>query len=276
MTASPSAVVPYAEVIGDPIAHSKSPLIHRHWLTRLGIAGDYRAAHVRPDALADYIAQRRDDAAWRGCNVTIPHKLAVMELVDDPGDVRGTIGAMNTVLRQPDGTLVGTNTDAAGFLSPLQDADLAGKTAVVIGSGGAARAVLFALARAGIGSVMLRARSPLKAMGLLSTFGLTGQAGDLSAPLPPADLLVNASSLGMTGQPPLEIDLDPLPGHAIVYDLVYAPLRTALLAAAGERELDTIDGLDMLIAQAALAFQLFFGSDLPDDEDAALRALLTA
>ena len=117
--------VPYAEVIGDPIAQSKSPAIHRFWLDALGIEADYRCAHVTPDALAGYIAERRGDPDWRGCNVTLPHKLAVMELVDDPGGVRDSIGAMNTVLRQADGSLIGTNTDAGGFAAPIAGLDLA-------------------------------------------------------------------------------------------------------------------------------------------------------
>lgn len=267
---------PYAEVIGDPIAHSKSPLIHTFWLEALGIAGDYRRAHVRPDGLAAYIAERRADPDWRGCNVTIPHKVAVMDLVDDPGNIRGTIGAMNTVVRQPDGALIGTNTDAAGFYAPLAELDLEGAPVAVVGAGGAARAVLFALARAKVGPVTILNRSPLKAMGLLATFGLKGDVVALDAPLPPAALLVNASSLGMTGQPPLDLDLTPLPEEAIVYDLVYAPLRTGLLAAAEARGLDTVDGLDMLIGQAALAFELFFGRPPPEGRDDELRALLTA
>src|SRR3546814_18987308 len=117
---------PYAEVIGDPIAQSKSPLIHRFWLDALGLSGDYRRAHVKPEDLAAYIAERRADPDWRGCNVTMPHKGAVMDLVDDPGNIRGTIGAMNTVVRQPDGSLLGTNTDAAGFYAPLAELDLDG------------------------------------------------------------------------------------------------------------------------------------------------------
>ncbi len=267
---------PYAEVIGDPIAQSKSPLIHGFWLKALGLEGDYRRAHVKPGDLAAYIAERRTDPDWRGCNVTIPHKLAVMEFVDDPGDVRGTIGAMNTVVRQKDGSLIGTNTDAAGFYAPLAELDLAGAPVVVIGAGGAARAVLFALARAKAGHVTILNRSPLKAMGLLATFGLKGEVLALDAALPPAALLVNSSSLGMKGQPPLALDLSPLPADAIVYDLVYAPLRTGLLAAAESRGLDTVDGLDMLIGQAALAFELFFGKPPPEGRDEELRALLTA
>lgn len=271
-----SGAAPYAEVIGDPIAQSKSPLIHGFWLDALGLAGDYRRKHVCADDLADYIDARRADPDWRGCNVTMPHKSAVMDLVDDPGGVRDTIGAMNTIVRQPDGALIGTNTDAAGFFAPLAELDLEGAPVVVVGAGGAARAVLFALARANVGRVTILNRSPLKAMGLLATFGLKGEVLALDAPLPPAALLVNSSSLGMTGQPPLDIDLSPLPDDAIVYDLVYSPLQTGLLRAAGARGLDTVDGLDMLIGQAALAFELFFGAAPPEGRDDELRALLTA
>ncbi|MBB5704789.1 shikimate dehydrogenase family protein [Sphingopyxis panaciterrulae] len=270
------AALPYAEVIGDPIAQSKSPLIHDFWLDALGLVGRYARAHVKPEGLAAYIAERRADPDWRGCNITMPHKQAIMDLVDDPGDIRGTIGAMNTVVRQPDGALIGTNTDAAGFYAPLAELDLAGAPVIVVGAGGAARAVLFALARAGVGFVTMIGRSPLKAMGLLATFGLKGGTAALDAPLPPAALLVNASSLGMTGQPPLDLDLSSLPGEAIVYDLVYSPLRTGLLGAAEARGLDTVDGLDMLIGQAALAFELFFGAAPPEGRDEELRALLTA
>lgn len=271
-----SGGTPFAEVIGDPIAHSKSPLIHNFWLKELGLVADYRAAHVRPEMLADYIAERRDNPDWRGCNVTLPHKVAVMDLVDDPGDVRGTIGAMNTLVHQRDGSLIGTNTDAAGFFAPLAEVPLAGAPVVIAGSGGAARAVLFALARAGVGEVTMLARSPLKAMALLATFGLKGSVAALDAPLPPAALLVNASSLGMAGQPEFVPDLSALPADALVYDLVYAPLETPLLAAAAARGLATIDGLDMLVGQAALAFELFFGKSPPEGSDEALRARLIA
>jgi len=271
-----SETLPFAEVIGDPIAQSKSPLIHGFWFDALGLAGRYDRAHVKSEGLAAYIGESRADPDWRGCNVTMPHKQAIMDLVDDPGNIRGTIGAMNTVVRQPDGSLIGTNTDAAGFYAPLAELDLAGAPVIVVGAGGAARAVLFALARAGVGSVTMLGRSPLKAMGLLATFGLKGEVAALDAPLPPAALLVNASSLGMTGQPPLDIDLSPLPKDAIVYDLVYSPLRTGLLEAAEARGLDTVDGLDMLIGQAALAFELFFGAAPPEGRDEDLRALLTA
>lgn len=267
---------PYAEVIGDPIAHSKSPLIHNFWLQKLGIEAEYRRCHVRPEGLAEYISSRRGDAAWRGCNVTIPHKLAVMDVVDDPGDVRGSIGAMNTVLRERDGRLIGTNTDAAGFFAPIAGLSLAGAQAAVVGTGGAAHAVLFALARAGVDSVTMVARAPLKAAALLARFGLKGDVRPIDAPLPPVSLLVNATSLGMTGHPAYLPDLTLLPGDAVVYDLVYAPLETPLLAAAAACSLETVDGLEMLVGQAALAFEMFFGAAPPRDEDAELRALLTA
>lgn len=268
--------IPYAEVIGDPIAHSKSPLIHGFWLRTLGLEGDYRTCQVPPDQLGAYFDARRADPAWRGCNVTIPHKLAVMDHVADPGDVRNTIGAMNTVARNSDGALFGTNTDAAGFLSPILDLDLVRQPVTVIGSGGAAHAILFALAQADAGPVTLLARNPLKGAALLARFGLKGEVRPLSSRLSPARLLVNASPLGMAGQEALTIDLSPLAEDAIVYDIVYAPLETPLLAQARARGLETVDGLEMLIGQAALAFELFFGRAAPDGHDEELRARLVA
>lgn len=265
---------PYAEVIGDPITHSKSPIIHRFWLDALGIEGDYRATHVTCDGLAAYIAERAADPAWRGCNVTLPHKIAVMEHVGDPGDIRGTIGAMNTILRQ-DGGLIGTNTDAAGFYAPIADINLRGKTVAVIGAGGAARAVLFALKKAGVAKITLRCRQPLKGMVLLHKMGLEGDVKSLDVPIPAVALLVNASPLGMTGQPPLDIDIFQLPSSTTVYDLVYAPVATPLLVKADEFGLETVDGLDMLVGQAAAAFELFFGAAPPRERDDELRALLT-
>jgi shikimate dehydrogenase len=267
--------IAYAEVIGDPIAHSKSPLIHNFWLNKLGLVAEYRACHVRPAELAAYLTSRRADPLWRGCNVTIPHKLAVLDLVADPGGVRATIGAMNTLFYQA-GALVGTNSDAAGFYTPIADLPLAGETAIVIGSGGAAHAVLFALAKAEIGKVTLIVRNPLKGAALLSRFGLTGEVKPLAGRLPSAKLLINASPLGQSGQPPLPIDLSPLPADALVYDLVYAPLLTDLLAQAEARGLATVDGLEMLVGQAALAFELFFAVPAPRQYDSELRESLLA
>lgn len=272
-----AAVRAYAEVIGDPIAHSKSPLIHGFWLDALGTDADYRATHVRPGDLADFVAKRRDDPAWLGCNVTLPHKIAIMDQVDDPGGVRERIGAMNTIAADEDGRLIGTNTDAGGFLQPLVAAGWTGDHAVVIGAGGAARAILFALGALGVQSVTVMARDIVKGQALLDHSRMAGTVIDLADPLPDgARLLVNCSPLGMTGQPPLNIDLAPMAGDAVVYDIVYAPLETNLLAEARVRGLTAIDGLGMLIGQAALAFQIFFDADPPRDRDEALRALLTA
>lgn len=267
---------PYAEVIGDPIAHSKSPVIHGFWLDALGIEADYRVRHVKPEDLAAYFAARGDDPAWRGCNITVPHKAAALDQVEDRGGIRASIGAINTVIRAEDGALVGTNTDAGGFYAPIAGMELEGAHVALVGAGGAARAILFALSKLGVGRVTILNRNVLKAAGLLAAFGLKGDAVPLDAPLPPAALLVNASSLGMAGQPPLDLDLAPLPDDALVYDAVYAPLETDLLAQARHRDLATVDGLEMLVAQAALAFELFFGAEPPRDRDDELRALLTS
>ena len=266
----------YAEVVGDPIAQSKSPVIHNFWLEALAIDAEYRRTHVKADGLGTFFASRRDDPDWCGCNITLPHKQAALDFVEDRGDVRATIGAINAVFRAEDGALVGTNTDAAGFYAPIAALDLAGAPVVVVGAGGAARAVLFALSKMDVGRVTLLNRSPLKGAALLAGFGLAGDALPLDAALPPAALLVNASPLGMTGQPPLALDLSPLPDDAIIYDIVYAPLETDLLAAAHARGLETVDGLEMLIGQAALAFEIFFGEAPPRERDEELRALLAS
>lgn len=265
---------PYAEIIGDPVSHSKSPLIHNFWLEKLGVDAVYRACHVRPDGLEGYFAQRRDDPLWRGCNITIPHKIAALDHVSDPGGVRDTIGAINTVAHGPDAKLFGTNTDAAGFLGPILDVPMEDAPVALIGSGGAAQAILFALAQVGSGPVTILARNALKGAALLARFGLKGDVKPIGAMLPPVALLVNASPLGMKGQLPLDLDLAPLPEDAIVYDIVYAPLETGLLKAARARGLETVDGLEMLVGQAALAFELFFDIAPPEGYDEELRALL--
>ncbi len=266
----------YAEVIGDPISHSKSPKMHRFWLEKAGIDADYRACHVLPENLATYVEQRRADPNWRGCNVTIPHKIAVMDLVEDPGNVRASIGAMNTLSRNETGAVFGTNTDAGGFFTPIADVPLEGAPVVVAGTGGAAHAVLFALSRVGVGPVTLLARNPLKGAALLARFGLKGDVRGMEAALPPAALLVNTTSLGMVGNDPFVPDLSALPEDAVVYDIVYTPLLTPLLAAAQDRDLAIVDGLDMLIGQGAIAFEIFFGQAPARDLDEALRELLLA
>lgn len=264
--------LPYAEVIGDPIGHSKSPLIHNFWLEKLNIEAEYRKTHILPGGLGAYFLSRRADPDWLGCNVTIPHKVAVMDYAEDPGGVRRRIGAMNTIACETGGPLIGTNTDPGGFLAPL--AGWKGRSAIVIGTGGAARAVLFALASLDLERVTIMARDPGKAEALAAGFAWPAEVIGMTEPLPAADLLVNTTSLGMAGQPVLDVDLAPLPGGATVYDIVYAPLETPLLAAARARGLACIDGLEMLVGQAALAFDIFFDAAAPREHDAELRALL--
>ncbi|MFM2098626.1 MAG: shikimate dehydrogenase [Pseudomonadota bacterium] len=263
----------YAEVIGDPISHSKSPLIHNFWLEKLGIDAEYRAMHVHPGELPAYFAQRRADAAWRGCNVTLPHKVATMALVDQCSALVSKVGAVNTVVRNGDGTLDGGNTDATGFAEPLQGRHFDRVT--VIGAGGAARAVLAGLTNRRISWVSILNRDVAKAAALLEEFGLNGCALELDAEVPIANLLVNASSLGMVGQPELPPVERYVADTGTVYDLVYAPLQTRLLAASRARGVEVIDGLVMLVAQAAEAFSAFFGQPAPRQHDAELRALLT-
>jgi shikimate dehydrogenase len=267
---------PFAEVIGDPIGHSKSPLIHNFWARSLELDVTYCAAQVSNKDLGHYIATRKDEPNWRGCNITLPHKVAVLAHVSDPGETSASIGAANTIFRDGTSAIACTNTDAAGFWSPIAGRDLAGRPATVIGAGGAARAILYALSRAEVGPVTLLNRTPAKGAALLAAFDLKGRALPLDATLPSNTLLVNASSLGMKGQPPLDLDLSPLPEDALVYDAVYAPLETNLLRAARARGLETVNGLEMLVAQAAVAFELFFGHTPPRDRDAELMEMLAA
>lgn len=260
---------PYAEVIGDPIAHSKSPLIHNFWLEKLGIDAEYRKTHVRPDELADYFTQRRGDAEWRGCSVTIPHKQAVQTHLNGLDPAAQSIGAVNCIVADATG-LNGYNTDVAGITEPLRAAGFSGKSAVLIGAGGAALAALAAFRDLRITHVTVANRSLDKAR------AIHPQVVGIDELRPSADLLFNATSLGMIGQPPLDLDLTAMPDTGIVFDAVYAPLETPLLATARARGLRTIDGLQMLVGQAAAAFELFFGQPAPRQHDAELRALLTA
>ncbi len=279
----------YAEVIGDPIAQSKSPAIHGFWLTKLGIDAEYRAAHVRSDDLADYLAARRADPDWRGCNVTMPHKQAVMRHLDQIQSPADTIGAVNTILPLGDGVLAGTNTDAAGFLEPMRE-DLSQthyfRMARIIGTGGAARAIIAALAGHGF-TLVVAGRDPGKARALLDELAPKGEhhAIELAHFADPTDfafddredcldLVINASSLGMQGQPPLAFDWSHAPPGSIAYDIVTAPRDTALLQTARTTGHRTIDGLSMLIGQAAVAFERFFGHPAPREHDAELRELL--
>lgn len=281
---------PYAEVIGAPIGQSKSPAIHNHWLREARIEAEYRAFQVTPGRLDDYLAARREDRDWRGCNVTMPHKQTVIPLLDRLDPLAARIGAVNTIVSE-DGGLTGYNTDAGGFLEPLR-AMLARehlfRMARVLGTGGAARAIVAALAEEGV-AIVLAGRDRAKASALLDEIDPAGEhhAADLTHFAEVTDfafddregcfdLVVNASPLGMAGQPPLAFDLSHVPPGSIVYDIVTDPLDTPLLQAARAAGFRTIDGLSMLIGQAALAFEKFFGVPAPREAgDRPLRALLT-
>lgn len=266
--------IPYAEVIGDPIAHSKSPIIHKFWLEKLGLEGDYRRVLVKPEELQAYFERRRKDPDWCGCNVTMPHKSDVALLVDSVQPSARRIGAINTVKRYDD-ELVGLNTDWVGLNLALGEHSAKGKDVVLIGAGGAARAALEELRQAGPRSLLVMNRDIAKAADLIDQFGLTGEVMPLGNP-PAVDMVINASALGMAGYPPLDIDLSTLRTSAIVLDMVYHPLDTPLLQQARSLGLMTIDGLHMLIWQAAMAFQFFFETSPPEPADSAeLRELLT-
>ena len=282
-------IKPYAEVIGDPIAHSKSPAIHNFWLEKLGAAPTYRAEHVLSDKLGDYIKSRRSDSEWRGCNITMPHKQAVIDLADRLDPVATQIGAINTLVREGD-QLIGYNTDAVGFLEPLRgelSQEHYFRMARVLGTGGAARAIVAGLAGQGF-TIVLAGRNPDKARSILEEVAPKGQhhAVHLDHFAEPTDfafddrdgcldLVVNASPLGMRGQSELAFDWSHAPPGAIAYDIVTDPLDTALLRNARAAGHQTLDGLNMLIGQAAAAFEKFFGQAAPREHDAQLRELLT-
>jgi shikimate dehydrogenase len=281
--------VPYAEVIGDPIEHSLSPVIHRFWLEKSGIQADYRRTRIAPEALGGYFADRLADPDWRGCNLTMPLKQAAMPLLADLAPDARSIGAVNIVTRARGGEgLIGHNSDADGFLEPLRPL-LARhhlfRMARVLGGGGAARAIVEAL-RAEKFALVVAARRLEQAGELIAgldphfhhkvsldhfaaptDFAFDDRAGML-------DLVVNATPLGMTGKPPLVFDFSHVPPGAVIYDIVYQPLETPLLAEARRRGHQVIDGLAMLIGQARIAFLHFFGQPAPREHDAELRELL--
>ncbi|MEI6419160.1 MAG: shikimate dehydrogenase [Sphingomonadales bacterium] len=263
-----------AGVIGWPIAHSKSPVIHRFWLQKLGLDGDYCRFPVAPGRLPTFVAAL-PAMGLRGVNVTVPHKLDCMGLLDRLAPSAAAVGAVNTIILETDASMTGHNTDVLGIVGPA-GAAMAGRRVVVVGSGGAARAGVAAARDAGATSLWVLARNQPEAALLQAASGLPGGVIGWADRLPEGvGLLFNATQLGMVGQPPLELDLAPLPAEAVVFDAVYAPLETGLLAAARSRGLASIDGLAMLIGQAAAAFQLFFGAEAPRQHDAELRELLT-
>lgn len=269
-----------AGVIGHPVAHSLSPIIHGFWLAQQGLDGQYERIDVAPERLAAFCSNLAA-SGLRGVNVTLPHKVHVAQHCARLTPLAQQVGAVNILLPQPDGTLLGHNSDVGGFALPLsRRIDLAGRKATVIGAGGAARAIVTGLASLGVAEIHVVNRTVDSIAALES---LAGSArliahGWLTVPRALTDtaLLVNTTSLGMKGQPPLLIDLAGLAADAVVNDIVYTPLETSLLTAARARGLRTIDGLEMLVGQAAEAFALFYGAAPNRAEDDVLRSKLVA
>ncbi len=254
-----------AGVIGWPIDHSLSPHLHRFWLQEYNIDGVYEPFAVEPENLAAYLRSLAEQGRL-GSNVTLPHKEATLMLVDDADDQARKIGAVNTVVVQKDGSLHGSNTDAYGFLENLKDHQphwqAGAGPAVVLGAGGAARAILVALQEAGAPEIRLLNRTKARAEELANDLGGTIKVADWdnrAGALADAATLVNTTSLGMKGQPELEIDLANLPETALVTDIVYTPLETDLLKNAKARGNPTVDGLGMLLHQARPGFAAWFG-----------------
>ena len=250
-------------VIGWPVGHSRSPLIHNYWIKQHGLDAEYRREAVPPEQFKDFITHLAA-RGYVGANVTVPHKQAALA-VSEPDERARAVGAVNT-LWLDGGHLRSTNTDVEGFIGNLDATapswDRGLQSALVLGAGGAARAVVFGLLDRGIGRILLVNRTAERAAALRTQFGdrvVLARWSDLDELMAEARLLVNTTSLGMAGQPPLPIDLVRLPDDAVVSDLVYAPLETALLAAARSRGLRAVDGLGMLLHQAGSGFQRWFG-----------------
>jgi shikimate dehydrogenase len=264
-------------LIGWPAAHSRSPLIHHYWLRTLGIEGGYNIEAIPPEGFAEFI-MHLSTHGFVGANVTIPHKERALAL-SRPDARAQAVGAANTLWYDGD-ALRSTNTDVEGFINNL-DACAPGwdkaEDALVLGAGGAARAIVFGLVERGIKRVHLANRTVERARALADRFGahvLPAAWDAIGEFLPRAGLLVNTTSLGMHGQPALELDLGRLPQHAVVADLAYVPLETELLAAARVRGLKTADGLGMLLHQAVRGFELWFGQR--PEVTSELRALIEA
>jgi shikimate dehydrogenase len=276
---TPHPRIPLAGVIGSPIAHSRSPALHGYWLKRYGIAGFYIPMDVAQADLRE-VLRALPKLGFVGLNVTIPHKESVLAIADVVTDRAALIGAANTLLFRKDGRIQADNTDGAGFIANLrQNAphwQAARGPAVVLGAGGAARAVIAALIEVGVPEIRLANRTRARADALRSDFGAKVIVQDwVQAPamIDGAATLVNTTSLGMTGKPDFRVPLDTLAPGTLVTDLVYAPLKTQLLIEAEDRGCTVVDGLGMLLHQAAPGFERWFGHR-PDVDDATRAAVL--
>ena len=264
---------PFAAIVGWPVAHSRSPALHGFWLKQHGIDGHYGRLPVEPNraALDELVAFLRRTPNARGCNLTLPHKIDIMPLLDRIDPAAARIGAVNAVIKQADGTLQGRNSDGFGFMEALRYNAPTWRAeagpVVVLGSGGAARAIVAGLMDAGVPELRLinRTRSTAIDLGVAFTPNdgrqiVVDHWDDRARALDGVTLLVNTTSLGMAGKPPLDLDLAHLPHSAAVYDIVYTPLETALLAAARARGNRCIDGLGMLLHQGRMGFEAWFGA----------------
>ena len=272
------ASFPRACLMGHPVAHSRSPMIHGYWLRTLGIQGAYELKDLTPGEFPAFVTRLAANG-FVGGNVTVPHKEAAFRLVDHRDEASEAVGAVNTLWLEG-GRLMGGNSDVRGFIAHLDESapgwDVPGGRAVILGAGGSARAATYALTTRGL-EVRLVNRTIERARELAAHFGPRVSANGFDALprlLADADLLVNCTSLGMAGKPPLEVNLGPLKPGAVVYDVVYVPLETALLAAARSRGHRVVDGLGMLLQQAGFGFRKWFGT-MPR-VTAELRAIVEA
>ena len=269
-----------AGVMGWPIMHSRSPKLHGYWLDHYGLAGAYVPLAIKAEGL-EAALRALPALGFAGCNLTIPHKEAALRIVDEASPLARRIGAVNCIVVRADGSLEGRNYDAFGFTESVRDRapDLRfdASPAVVIGAGGASRAILAGLMDEGVPEIRLINRSPARAQALAAEFGGPVRAVPWEAraqALEGAAILVNTTSQGMVGEPPLDLALDALPVSALVVDIVYVPLETPLLAAARARGNRVVDGLGMLLHQARPAFEAWFGIDPKVTPE--LRALIEA
>jgi shikimate dehydrogenase len=271
-----------AGVMGWPVMHSRSPTLHNHWFGRYGLAGTYVPLAIAPPKL-EAALRALAPLGFAGCNLTIPHKERACALVDDLDPVARRIGAISCVTVRSDGSLAGSNNDGYGFVENILQQQPHWRAdhgpVVVIGAGGGARAVVYSLAERGAPEIRVTNRTAARAHALAQEFGLPVRPvawQDRHAALDGAAMLVNTTSQGMVGQPPLDLPLDRLPSHALVADIVYVPLETPLLAAARRRGNPTVDGLGMLLHQARPAWRAWFGlePEVTPDLRAALEATL--
>jgi shikimate dehydrogenase len=252
-------------VIGWPVAHSRSPIVHNYWLKLYGLEGSYEKEAVPPEEFEDFLKELRA-GGYVGANVTLPHKEAALVLADDADEAARAIGAANTLWLDDAGKIHAMNTDGFGFMAHLETEapnwNRDGRKVMVLGAGGAARAIVHGLIGSGASKVLVANRTQARAEALAREMGPTVEVvpwAERDRALSGCGLLVNTTSLGMTGKPPLDIDLAALPKDAVVADIVYAPLETKLLAAARARGNRAVDGLGMLLHQAVPGFERWFG-----------------